>query len=213
MKFLSMDSPLMQFLDKMADLMLLSLLTALCTLPVFTIAPAVTALYRVLMRRGEGQEGSVVPMYFCAFRENARQAFLAELALCPVLAVAVASLMVLQSESEKMTLGLVAVCLLIPCWLTLALPLVFGLIARFENSLGHTLKNAFIMAIGNLPEAVAAAAVNLVPLLLLLISREAFQKSIILWPLIGIGAMGWCTERLMRRIFRRYMPQEPTEKA
>lgn len=212
MKFLSLDSPLMQFLDKAADLMLLSLMTALCSLPVITLGPAVTALYRVLIRRGEGQEGNVVAMYFRAFRENARQAFLAEIALVPMLLAAAASVYVLYTGAEEMTMGLAVLCLVIPGWLVLALPLVFGLIARFENSLGQTLKNAFVMAIGNLPEALAMAVVNLVPVILWAVDRAVFRKSLILWPLLGIGVLGWCTERLLRRIFRRYLPKnEPKE--
>lgn len=49
MKLFDIEGPLMQGLTKIADLMILNLLTILCCLPIFTIGAALTALhYQVL---------------------------------------------------------------------------------------------------------------------------------------------------------------------
>ena len=44
MKFLNLDSPLMQGLGKMADLMWLNVLTLICCLPIVTIGASLTAM-------------------------------------------------------------------------------------------------------------------------------------------------------------------------
>lgn len=211
MKFLSLDSPLMRFLDKAADLMLLSLLTTVFSVPLVTLGPAVTALYRVLMSRAEGMESGVVSAYFRAFRQNGKQALLAQLALLPMAAAAMWPVYLLYTGAVGTSILLAVLCLIPAALLLLALPYVFALIARFENTLGQTLKNAFVMSIGSLPISLLVTVFNLAPLLLLLFNRPLFRKSLILWPLIGFGVLGWCTEQLLRRVFQRYIPQENAE--
>ena len=43
MKFFNLDSPLMQALNKVADLMWLNILTLICCIPVITVGPALNA--------------------------------------------------------------------------------------------------------------------------------------------------------------------------
>jgi hypothetical protein len=44
------ENPVIAFLNKMADLILLNLIFLLCCIPVVTIGPAITALYAVSLR-------------------------------------------------------------------------------------------------------------------------------------------------------------------
>ena len=44
MKLFNLDSPVMVFLTKVANLMILNLLTIICCIPIITVGPAVTAL-------------------------------------------------------------------------------------------------------------------------------------------------------------------------
>ena len=49
MKFLDIDSPFMQVMGKVADLMILNLLTIVCCIPIITAGAAFTAMhYQVL---------------------------------------------------------------------------------------------------------------------------------------------------------------------
>ena len=44
-KFFDMDSPFMQFLNRVGDLMILNIIIVLCCIPVITIGPAYTAMH------------------------------------------------------------------------------------------------------------------------------------------------------------------------
>ena len=73
-RFFNLDSPLMTFLSKMADLMILNLLTLLCCLPIITAGDAMTALYYMTIKMVKNEECYIVKGYFKSFKENFKQA-------------------------------------------------------------------------------------------------------------------------------------------
>ena len=73
MDFFSPDSNFMAFLSKVADFVILNLLTVLCSIPIITIGAAYTAKFYTSMKIVRGEEPSVVKSYFKSFRENFAQ--------------------------------------------------------------------------------------------------------------------------------------------
>ena len=72
-RILGVDGPVWEFLGKMTDVMILSLLFILTSLPVFTIGASLTALYIMMFRLSDDTEGSVIKGYFRAFKENIKR--------------------------------------------------------------------------------------------------------------------------------------------
>ena len=73
MKFLNIDSPFMQFMNKVADLMILNLLTIVCMIPIITTGAALTAMHYQVLKIVRDEECYIVKGYFKAFRENFKQ--------------------------------------------------------------------------------------------------------------------------------------------
>ena len=73
MKLFDMDSPLMIGLNKMADLMILNLLTILCCLPVVTVGASLTAMHYMVIKLIRNEESYVVKGFFRSFKQNLRQ--------------------------------------------------------------------------------------------------------------------------------------------
>ena len=73
-KIFDLDSPVMRFLSRMADLMILNLLMTVCCLPVFTIGAANTAMHYVMLKMVRGEEGYIVKDFFKSFKMNFKQA-------------------------------------------------------------------------------------------------------------------------------------------
>ena len=86
-KLFRMDSPLMRFLTKIADLMVLNILFCVTSIPLITIGASWTALYSVTLKMVRDEEGSVSRSYFRSFRQNFRQATLLWLGVLVVLAL------------------------------------------------------------------------------------------------------------------------------
>ena len=69
-----LDSPLMNFLSKIADIMILNLLIIICSIPVFTIGAAVSAAYYMAFKMVKNEETYIVRGFFKAFK--AKSSFL-----------------------------------------------------------------------------------------------------------------------------------------
>ena len=76
MHFFDPDSPLMNGLSRMTDLVLLNLITLAACLPVFTAGASLTAMHFVLLKMVRGEEGYIVRDWVKSFKQNFRQATL-----------------------------------------------------------------------------------------------------------------------------------------
>lgn len=190
------DNPLMRALAVAADLLLLNLLTLLCSLPVLTLGAALSALCDQVQRIVRGEESYVVRGFFRAFRSNLLQGsalglfFLAcgaliwldyrlALTLMPMLRFAAAAVGILV-----LAVGLYA----------------FPLQARFENSLGATLKNAATLAVGFFPRT---AGMVVCVLALWLIALHFFNYALPVLLMFGVSLPFYVCALLYRDIFEK----------
>lgn len=70
----SLDNPVWNFIGKLVDMLLLSVLWAVCSIPVVTLGASTTALYYVMLKLAEDKEGAIFQSFFRAFKENFKQA-------------------------------------------------------------------------------------------------------------------------------------------
>ncbi len=79
------DSPVIAFLNKATDLILLNFLWILCSLPVITAGAATAAMYYVCITSIRCGDGYVAKRFFQSFKQNFRQ--ITPLWICILLAV------------------------------------------------------------------------------------------------------------------------------
>ena len=72
----SLDNPVMRFLSRVADVMILNLLFLVCSIPIITIGASLSALYYCLFKIKEEEEGYLLKKFFHSFRQNFKQATL-----------------------------------------------------------------------------------------------------------------------------------------
>ncbi len=70
----SLDNPVWNFIGKLVDMLALSVLWAVCSLPVVTLGASTTALYYVMLKLAEDKEGAIFQSFFRSFKENFKQA-------------------------------------------------------------------------------------------------------------------------------------------
>ena len=73
---LNMDGPVMSFLNRLADLIWLNILTMLCCIPVVTAGASLTAMYYMTIKMVRREEGYIARGFWKSFRQNFRQATL-----------------------------------------------------------------------------------------------------------------------------------------
>jgi uncharacterized membrane protein YesL len=211
-RLFNLDSPVMTFLSRVADLMILNIIWLVCCLPVVTIGASTTALYRVSLDLVDDRGSSVFKGFFAAFKANFKKATLLELILLvPTLLVAADLWILLRGALPSSILTSVA-CLLPAVILVFVLDYVWPLTAQFDNTLGGTVKNAALMSLAHLPVTLAVSLLNALPVIVFFAAQEFFWRSFLVWPLIGFAVIAYANTLLLRRVFKRYFPEEPAEK-
>lgn len=207
-KLFRMDSPLMRFLTKIADLMVLNVLFCVTSIPLITIGASWTALYSVTLKMVRDEEGSVSRSYFQSFRQNFKQATLLWLGVLVVLALLVLDIRVLNGMAGGTAPGLLRVGVEILALLgIMVLQYLFPSLARFEASLADTLKNACMMALAHLPKTALMTAAVVGAVWITLINNTTIAVGLMVWPLIGFSLMAFGNSGILRKIFDKYVPK------
>ena len=74
MKFMSIDGPVMRFLGKVADMMILNLLVLICSIPIITMGASLTAMHYVALKVVREEESYITKDFFRSFKMNFKQA-------------------------------------------------------------------------------------------------------------------------------------------
>ena len=203
-----MDSPLMRFLTKIADLMVLNILFCVTGIPLITIGASWTALYSVTLKMVRDEESSVSRSYFRSFRQNFKQATLLWLGVLVVLALLVLDIRVLNGMAGGTAPGLLRVGVEILALLgIMVLQYLFPSLARFEASLADTLKNACMMVLAHLPKTALMTAAAVGAVWITLINNTTIAVGLMVWPLIGFSLMAFGNSGILRKIFDNYVPK------
>ena len=207
--FFSLDNPFNRFMTLVFDIALLSILFAVCSLPVVTFGASAAALYSVMLRRVRNEEGAILKGFLQAFRENFRQGTIAGLIF-----IAINLLMFLDyrliSVIQNVTLAAVSAAAIMMVVLMTAgvFAYVFPLIARYENSLRAAFNNAWRLAVINLPKTIVLVVLNNLPLLFLILRTDIFVPFIMLWCFILAGTAAYINSKILRGIFDKLFPDE-----
>ncbi len=96
-RLLDINNPIMRFLTAMFDLMALSVLWVVFSLPIFTMGAASTALYSAAYHHVRRGEDYLWNSFFSAFKENFRRSTLTWLVALAVLVLLVGDALLLRS--------------------------------------------------------------------------------------------------------------------
>lgn len=202
------DGKFAKVMNQLGELIVLNILTLLCSIPILTIGASMTALYTMTMRMARKEDGSLIRGYFQAFRDNFKQATILWVVGGGVALFMIFDIWILRFVTG--TFGLVYRMLLFVLVLLFAIVLIhiFAVQARFDNTIKNTAKNALLFCVGHFPQAVLMLVVTLFPVILLMISYRAVSVDF----LIGISGPAYLAGLYFKSIFKAYEKQEETAK-
>ena len=159
------DSPLMQTLGRLADLMILNFLTMICCIPIFTAGAAFTALDYMCLKLVRNEENYLIRGYFKSFKENFKQATGIWFIILWVI-VAVAGDILIMYYAPVEFPYIIRMAVLFVSIITLCTSMfVFPMQAKFANPVFRTIKNAFKASLLQFPKTLLMIALFFVPIL------------------------------------------------
>lgn len=202
------DSKLFQLLVRITDVVALSLLWFICSLPLFTIGASTAALYYTAMKLVRGRGDSAVGMFFHALRQN----FLPSLPVTGLLFF-VAYMLYLDYSFLVPSYGgsgvFHGVCIVVLAVYAVVASFVFPVMARFRCTVRQTFHNALYLALGNLPVAVAVTALHLLPVWVVVSHLDWVEQLEPIFLLFGPGTIALLNAAMLVPVFRRYAPEPP----
>ncbi|BCJ95868.1 beta-carotene 15,15'-monooxygenase [Anaerocolumna cellulosilytica] len=145
--FFSMNSPLYNLLSKLTDILILSLLWLVCSLPIVTIGAATTAVYYVNMKLVKDEEDYIVKSFLKAFYENLKQGTIVWLLFLAFGVVLGTNYYQLFYKAEEVKLFFQGVTILATVLYVFSFIYAFPLLARYNNSVGRILLNSIAISI------------------------------------------------------------------
>lgn len=201
--FFSTDNPVIQFLARVGDLILVNFLFLICCLPVVTVGAALAGLNKMTQDIAAEEEKGVFRTFFRAFGQNFKQATGGWLAILLFLTGLGCYYLLIRAFLEG-TLA-TALCWLLAILAALVLAIasyLFPLMVRYENTLKEHVFNAGILALLKLPRTIGLMVLNLLPVLLFALSPQGFVQTLIFWLFIGFGFCSYLSSVILLPVFR-----------
>lgn len=199
----SIENPVWQFINKLLHVLLLNLLWVVCSIPIITMGASTTAVYYVTLKLVRDEEGYTIKSFFDSFKTNFKQATLIWIILLLVGIFLGVDLTVYLGASSVGAAGLVlmAAFFAVSVLFVFVNIYAFALLARFDNTVIGTLKNALILAIRHLPYSILMTASNVI------LTAVGF----LLFPpilLMGMGLTAFVNSWFLVKVFDRYEVKE-----
>ena len=202
-KFFDLDSPVMRLLNRVADLLILNILVIICCIPVVTAGAAFTAMHYVILKMISGEEGYLIRGFFKSFVRNFKQAVLIWLLMLLVIAVYVGDSLIFNYSGVVFPKPLVIAVIAVGVIIFLIAIYVFPLLARFDNTIRNTIRNAALLAFANLPKTLLMAAFYALPFVIGYFSTYSY----IFIFMFGISLPAYGAAWLYSNSFKKFEPE------
>ena len=186
----SPDSRFMRLCGSFVSLVRINLLWLLCSLPLFTVGASTAAMVSALTAfRADDECGAKV--FFRAFRTHFRQATVLWLLMAFLGCMLALDYRIVVHLAFPVRMAVIVVICFCALALILVSGLIFPLLVRFPGTLRDTVINAMLLV----------TAMNLLPLLLLVLLPRLVLFFGFLWPLCGFSLIALYDLKVIEKIF------------
>lgn len=206
MGIFNLDNPFFRAMEKIVNLILLSLLWLMCCIPIFTIGASTTALYYSVQKNINHDLGSATQQFFRGFKENFRQStliWLALFALCMLFSFDMTFFSNYGLDGHPLLYNLRYMFILLLVVEAIYFLYLFPYLARFRNTIKNTFFNATLLIVRHPGKTL---------LCLIFLATACFLVWLIPMSIVIIPAvLMWQVSHTMEKIYLKYMSEEDKE--
>lgn len=211
MRIIDPNSPLILALGKLSDVIICNFLFVICSIPVFTIGAALSALHSsMLLLIDDREDDLIVKDFYRAFKANFKQAT----AIWLMCLVVIVLLLVFYFVATAM-IDVLGRAYLIPYFFLLVLfacgmLYVFPIQARYKLRIRDIVKNAWLLSIAALPWTLCCLLI-IGFALVLTFKMMSFSMSMFVWLVLGFGVVCYLNTFFYKLAFRKMDPAIPPQ--
>lgn len=203
MRFFNLDSPLMQALNKLADLLWLNVLTMICCIPIITVGPSLTAMHYMALKIARNEEGYITRGFFKSFKDNFKQGVIIWLIQLFVILVLAGDFLIMGYSGLEFNQFLHVILLAIAIMVFFISMFLYPVLAKFENTVFRTIRNALFVGVLQFPKTVLMMVMTVLPVVLFFM----FEQLIPIVFLFGLSVPAWLSAKLYDKFFRKLEEQ------
>lgn len=213
--FFNLDNPVMRFLSRVADILMLNLLFIVCSIPIVTIGASLSALYYCLFKIKDEEEGYLLKKFFHSFKQNIKQATLMWLIFLVIGILLLLEFIMYRNVDGSMgniVRSLVIVGMIF--WYLIA-TYAFALQSKFYNTIRNTLMNSVLLMFANGPRSIAIVALTaaIIGFCMMQTSTIILWNLILVWILFGFAVIALINVQLLYPVIQKLIPEEVKEEA
>ena len=202
-RFFTPDNPVMEFIAKIFDLVILNLIFIFSCVPIITIGASTSALSYVTLKMVRGEDPYIWRNFWKSFRQNFKQGTLVWIFSILIFIFLGMDFYIINSQNTLF--AVVRILLWIVCAVALSVFLyVFPVISHFVCTTKQALKNALLMTFGHLPYTLMMLALAGLLLFLCSSSSKLFAMIVVLSGICGFSVVSFVYSIMFDRIFQKY---------
>lgn len=190
-------------LETFGNIFLLNILFLVFSIPVITIGSSLTAMYSVMMKIVRKEEGNVFKGFVEAFKSNFKQATITWLLLLASCVVIYGEFIFAATSVGALSIMYMVILIVEIVLIVFTLPFLFPLIARFDNTIFKTIKNAFLLSVSNFGSWLKISLAWFVPIFTMFRYPSIFFMIWYMWLLLAFGLIAFGTSFTLRKVFDR----------
>ena len=203
-RVLNHDNPVMEFIAKIFDLVILNLIFIFSCVPIITIGASTSALSYVTLKMVRGEDPYIWRNFWKSFRQNFKQGTLVWIFSILIFIFLGMDFYIINSQNTSL-FAVVRILLWIVCAVALSVFLyVFPVISHFVCTTKQALKNALLMTFGHLPYTLMMLALAGLLLFLCSSSSKLFAMIVVLSGICGFSVVSFVYSIMFDRIFQKY---------
>lgn len=203
-RFFNPDNPVMEFIAKIFDLVILNLIFIFSCVPIITIGASTSALSYVTLKMVRGEDPYIWRNFWKSFRQNFKQGTLVWIFSILIFIFLGMDFYIINSQNTSL-FAVMRILLWIVCAVALSVFLyVFPVISHFVCTTKQALKNALLMTFGHLPYTLMMLALAGLLLFLCSSSSKLFAMIVVLSGICGFSVVSFVYSIMFDRIFQKY---------
>lgn len=199
-------NPIMEFLSKIFDLIILNLLFILSCIPLITVGASISALSHITLKIVKGEDPYIWSGFWKSFRQNFKQGTLLWFFSILIFIFLKMDFSIINSQAIPAFM-VIRIFLWIIYIIALSMFLyIFPIISHFVCTTKQALKNALFMTFGYFPYTMLLLVITGLILFLCSISQKIFALIIVINCICGCSFLSLLYSLIFNHIFKKYEP-------
>ena len=198
-----LNSPIMRFLSWLTDMLLLSLLTIVFSIPLITLSPSIIAASKVVQDMIHEEDGKIIKTFFTHFAKSLKQGILCSFITCIGIVIYAFDIFWLVSNQSTTSVILVTVLVIVSILFIAFLIRLHVLMARYENSLRQHFFNSFVFTCWHFARSIFVSAIASIPCISLVFFPEFFFLLLPVWILFFPGISLYLFNKILKPSFQQ----------